>query len=66
MTLQLSGMHCTSCEALVRDILADRGVKTIRADYRKQQVEIEFDPKQVKLEQIKHAIETEGDNYKVM
>ena len=64
-TLDVIGMHCKSCEELISDILSDLDVKVISANFKKGKVEIDFDEKKTKIEKIKQAIETEGDNYKV-
>ncbi|MBI4021358.1 MAG: heavy-metal-associated domain-containing protein [Candidatus Aenigmarchaeota archaeon] len=34
-TLTIKGMHCTSCEGLMKDILADYGITQVSADYKK-------------------------------
>ncbi len=64
-TLQIKGMHCASCEALVTDIVADQGAKVVSADFRSGKVDIDYDPKRAPLEKIKKAIVAEGDNYRV-
>ena len=65
-TLQLKGMHCESCEALVTDIVSDQGAKVLSASFRTGKVDIDYDSKRVPLEKIKKALETEGDNYTVV
>ena len=64
-TLNVTGMHCASCEQLIGDILSDLDAKTVSANYKNGKVEIDYDQKKTSLEKIKRAIETEGDNYKV-
>ena len=57
----ISGMHCTSCELLIKDSLNDLGVKA-EANYKKGQVIIDFDPKKIDLKKIHEAIEESGYN----
>lgn len=65
IALKVGGMHCPSCEALIQDILGeDSGIKRSKADYKKGEVEVEFDEKKTSLGKIKDAIETEA-GYKV-
>ena len=61
--IKVKGMHCKSCEFLVRDSLSDLGVKS-KADHAKGEVIIEFDSKKIGLKNIYKAIEENG--YKVI
>ena len=60
--IKVKGMHCSSCEFLIKDSLNDLGFKA-KADYKKGEVIIEnFDSKKEK--NIYKAIEENG--YKVV
>ena len=61
--IKVKGMHCSSCEFLIKDSLNDLGVKA-KADYKKNEVIVEFDAKKVDLKSIYKAIEENG--YKVV
>ncbi len=61
--IKVTGMHCSSCEFLIKDSLSDIGVKA-KADFKKGDVIVEFDPKKTKIEKIYGAIEENG--YKIM
>ena len=61
--IKVKGMHCSSCEFLIKDSLHDIGVKA-KADYKKGEVFVAFDPKKVTMKQIHKAIEE--NNYKVV
>ena len=59
-----SGMHCKSCSMLISDSVSDvKGVKSVKADFSKNEVEVDFSPPASESE-IKKAIEKEG--YKVL
>lgn len=65
VTLQVSGMHCPSCNMLVEDILGDEdGVSSVNADWQAGTVEVDYDESKVDLVLIKKLIEEEG-GYKV-
>ena len=61
--IKVSGMHCNSCEFLIKDSLKDLGVKS-SADYKKGEVIVTFDPKKIDIKKIYKAIEENG--YKVV
>lgn len=62
--IKVSGMHCSSCEFLIKDSLNDLGISA-KADHKKNEVIIEdFDPKKTDLEKVYKAIEENG--YKVV
>jgi copper chaperone CopZ len=54
-TLTIKGIHCKSCEMLIKDALEEIGVKD--ATFNKDQLTIESD---ISLEKIKKAIRSEG------
>jgi len=62
-TLKVAGMHCPSCEMLIKESLEDKGVKVIEISHKKGIVSVEYDEKKVKDSEIKTTIEHEG--YKV-
>ncbi|MBI4182161.1 MAG: heavy-metal-associated domain-containing protein [Candidatus Aenigmarchaeota archaeon] len=56
-TLHLKGMHCTSCEGLLTDILSDYGATQIHADFKKNLVSFQG---KVPLDKVKAEIAKEG------
>ena len=63
-TFNVKGMHCKSCEMLIKDAVSEvDGVKNIDVSLLKNTVTVDFDDTKVKDIQIKKIIETEG--YKV-
>ncbi len=61
-TINVSGMHCKSCEFLITDSLKDIGVEST-ADHKKQMIRVKFDPAKVGLDKIRQVIKDSG--YKV-
>ena len=43
ITLNVKGMHCTSCEAIITDALEDIGARSIKADWKLGKVSFEGD-----------------------
>lgn len=61
VTLQISGMHCTSCAFNIDGELEDtEGVKEAKTNYAKQVTEVTFDPEKVSLENIQQVIKGLG------
>ena len=58
--LKIKGMHCPSCEMLIKDALEEIGVKSSKIDSKTGQAEIEFDEIKISLEEIKKTIEKGG------
>ena len=59
--IKTTGMTCKSCEKIIaKQILKLSGVKGIDVDYSKEETEIEYNPDEVSLVQIKEAIEDKG------
>ena len=57
--LNVKGMHCKSCEVLLKDSLEEiPDVQVLKADHKKGFLEVEY-PKE-KIEQIKDVIKKEG------
>ena len=60
----VKGMHCKSCEMLVKDSVTElNGVKAVDVSLLKNTVTVDYDDKKLKETAIKKAIENEG--YKV-
>jgi copper chaperone CopZ len=54
-------MDCHGCEVNIQDsVLELPGIKKVKADFKKEVVEVKFDDKQVSTEQIKQAIKNAG------
>lgn len=60
--LKVVGMHCKSCEELIKEDLSDINVKA-EVNHKTGIVNLEFDEKQIKLDKIKAVIEKLG--YKI-
>lgn len=58
-TLNVKGMHCSSCEALIKDALADLHVDA-KANHKTGTVDVSFDENTTTIDRIKDAIKTEG------
>jgi copper chaperone len=59
--LQTEGMHCTSCEMLIKYALEDLdGISKVEASYKSGMIEIDFDDSKTKKEQIIEVIKNEG------
>ena len=61
--IKTSGMHCSSCEMLVKDSLEDlKGVEKVKADHKSGIIEVDFDDIEVDENAIKAVISSEGYN----
>lgn len=60
--LKIIGMHCTSCAMTIDGDLEDyvKGVKSSSTNYAKQECVVEFDEKDVKVEQIIKQVKDTG------
>lgn len=59
--LRISGMHCTSCSMLIDGDLEDtKGVISARTNYAKETLEVEFNEKEIKVEEIVEIIRKTG------
>lgn len=58
--MNVEGMHCKSCEMLIRGELEENGVKV---SFKGNELTVEFDEKKITLDKIKEIIKEEG--YKV-
>lgn len=63
-TFKVTGMHCPSCEMLIKEDLEDMGVKVKEVSHKSGKLVVEFDEKKVPELKIKTTIENEG--YKVV
>ncbi len=58
---RVTDMHCTNCVMRLEGLEDDLpGVKRVRASYQKQQMEVEYDEKQLSAAQIVAAIRRLG------
>jgi len=61
ITLNVKGMHCPSCEVLVKDSLEElEGVSNTKADSKSGIVEVDFDESKTDINKIKSTIHKEG------
>ncbi len=59
--IKTKGMHCESCEMLVKDSLEElEGVNSAKADHKSGIVEVDFDDSKVEEVEIKAVISSEG------
>ena len=63
VTLTIKGMHCKSCESLIKDELIDLGVKDVELDYKSGKTIVTFDEKKLNTNSIITSIKKLG--YKV-
>jgi|TARA_B100002003_G_C13938381_1_gene455533 copper chaperone CopZ len=62
--IKTTGMHCPSCEMLVKDSLEDEeGVNKANANFKSGIIEVDFDESKTNLNKIKEIIKKEG--YKI-
>jgi len=60
-TIKVSGMHCSSCEMLIKDVLEEAdGVKKADASEKAGSVTVEFDEKKISEDAIKKLIRDSG------
>ncbi|HLD01549.1 MAG TPA: heavy-metal-associated domain-containing protein [Patescibacteria group bacterium] len=67
LKFKIEGMHCTSCAMSIDGDLEDllEGIKSACTSYAKQETEIEFEERKVKIEQIIQIIKDTGYSAKV-
>jgi len=59
--LKVQGMHCKSCEILLKDALEEiPEVKVLRTDHKKGIIEVNFNEKKINIEQLREAVKKEG------
>jgi copper chaperone len=60
-TMKVKGMHCKSCEMLIKDSLEELpGIANVQADHKKGLVIFEFDKAKGNTQDVKDAIKKEG------
>jgi copper chaperone len=61
IVLQVEGMKCGGCESLVKTALESAdGIREARADHKRKQVEIDFDPSRIAIDKLKEIIAGTG------
>ena len=59
--IKTTGMHCPSCEMLVKDSLEDEeGISKAEADFKSGIITVNFDDSKVNIERINKIIKEEG------
>jgi len=58
--IMIKGIHCRSCEMLIKDELADLGVKDCRIDPKSGKAAIAFDESKLSMAVIRNAIKNMG------
>jgi copper chaperone len=59
--IHVTGLHCSSCEMLVREALEEMdGVKSAKVSHESGLVEVEYDAAKVTPEAMKPVIEAQG------
>lgn len=54
-------MHCTSCVMLLEGLEDEiKGITCVEADYKKQQMKVEYDEAKITIEEIVEATKKEG------
>jgi copper chaperone len=61
--LTVKGMHCKSCEEILKDEFEENNVKVLKIDHKSGNLELEYNEKEISLEKIKQIIKDE--DYKV-
>ncbi len=61
VTLNVKGMSCDHCVKAVKGSVGElNGVKNVQVNLQDGQVEVDYNPSQVSLENIKEAIDDQG------
>ena len=59
--LKVNGLHCSSCEVLIKDALEEsEGVKKADISMKNKSAEIQFDENKIDKQKLKAIIEKEG------
>ena len=58
--LKVKGMHCPSCEMLIKDILEDEKVEVILINHRTGDLEISYNETEIDFDEIKNILKEEG------
>jgi len=55
------GMHCTSCENMIeRTVKKLNGIRSVAADYPRESIMVDYDPKKIDIDTIMDAVEEKG------
>lgn len=57
--VKVNGMHCSSCEILLREAIEEAGVKVISANHAKGEIVVDMKDEN-EISKVKKAIEKEG------
>ena len=61
LSLTVNGMHCKSCEILIKDVLEETpGVKEAIVSEKSKNVKVEYDESKINEKKIKELIKKEG------
>lgn len=61
LKIMTKGMHCTSCEMLIKDALEDMdGINKVEAFHKNGEVNVDFDENKIDPDKIKIVIKQEG------
>jgi copper chaperone CopZ len=60
ITFKTTGMHCSSCEILLKESLEDAGAKVQKISHKSGQVDLTYDDSTLTEDKIKSIIKTEG------
>ena len=61
ITIKVKGMHCQSCEMLIKDSLEEQdGVKSAEVSNKERTAKITFDESKISEAQLKSIIKNEG------
>jgi copper chaperone CopZ len=60
ISLVVLGMHCRSCEMLIKEALTDLGATDVVVSQKEESVKVTFDDTKLKESEIITAIENEG------
>jgi copper chaperone CopZ len=61
--MNVTGMHCTSCEMLIVDTLTEAGASKVKVSHKDGKLAVEYDESKLDESKIKKLVEAEG--YKV-
>ena len=60
LNMKIKGMHCPSCEVLIKDVLEDLDITDVEISHKTGRAVINYDEKGVDIESIKKLIKDEG------
>ncbi len=58
-TIKVNGMHCNSCEILLKEAIEENGIKVISADHQKGEIVVDM-KNENEIAAIRKAVEKEG------